>query len=359
MRPWLSAARRARCAAHTEAWLRRRRATTSRPATRCCSSATSSSPTRPRTNWDFRLIDSGRGRHRQRPHAGELERGARVGRRRSPNPPVAAAGARAAQARRGVRPQRAACGDSMDAEFQHGLSPTRSAAATAIADWPAIVSSPYSAERTPAGSVDLDRPVEIGRVPDSRAQLRGARKGGFNDPTSLRRRHLRRAVHGHRHDRGVARRIRDVRQGHAAGARGREPRRSSSAAVRETSVYAQSERLELAEHPVTRRSTATAAARVAADGLLPGTAADRHAASASSDGRAVRHAGDARRRASGDARRAMLDDRAAAARAARRDSVVVHANVALATHGETVTQILGARRREPERSSASSSSSCR
>jgi hypothetical protein len=112
--------------------------------------------------------------------------------------------------------------------------------------------------------------------------------------------------------------------------------------VRETSVYARSELLPLAERPVTGSvSGDTIPAELGADGLLPGrrliirgTRASNGAPVAVEATLVAAHVV--------DAARTDLEVTPPLAHALLRESVVVHANVALASHGEAVTQILGA-----------------
>ena len=112
--------------------------------------------------------------------------------------------------------------------------------------------------------------------------------------------------------------------------------------VRETSVYARSELLPLAKRPVTTPvSGVLIPATVPADGLLAGRklivrgtrASDRKPIAVEAVLAAV-HAV--------DAATTNLEIATPLATALIRDTVVVHANVALASHGESVTQILGA-----------------
>jgi predicted phage baseplate assembly protein len=117
-----------------------------------------------------------------------------------------------------------------------------------------------------------------------------------------------------------------------------------ASAVRTTSVFGQAEPLALAEYPVT---TAIADAQVpvdvASDGLLPGRRLLVRGAR-ESDGVPVVHpatllaAGAAPGRAGGT----LLEISPPLQAPLKRASVIVNANVALATHGETVSQILGA-----------------
>lgn len=113
------------------------------------------------------------------------------------------------------------------------------------------------------------------------------------------------------------------------------------AEVRDTSVFLQSEPLAFASYPVTGAvSGATLPANVPATGLLPGrrllVKGQRVA-----DGVAVVHACTLKGATAVDAARCNLAIDPPLPDALKRESVVVHANVALASHGETVTQVLG------------------
>jgi len=111
------------------------------------------------------------------------------------------------------------------------------------------------------------------------------------------------------------------------------------AVPRALSVFAASDELPLAEYPVDADVAGDLLPlSVPADGLLPGRRLVVRGTAA--DGSAVVHfASVATITAQGTRCTARLD--VPLPQALRRDSVVVHANVALASHGETVTQILG------------------
>ena len=111
---------------------------------------------------------------------------------------------------------------------------------------------------------------------------------------------------------------------------------------RETSVYAKSELMAVAQRPVT---TAVSGDRVpvnvAASGLQAGRRLIVHGVR-DSDGQAVVVQATLVAAHVVDAGRSELEITPPLADALRRDSVVVHGNVALASHGESVSQVLGA-----------------
>jgi hypothetical protein len=111
---------------------------------------------------------------------------------------------------------------------------------------------------------------------------------------------------------------------------------------RQTSVYAKSELMPLAQRPVT---SAVSGDRIpvnaGADGLLPGRRLIVRGSRAS-DGQAVVAQATLVSVHAVDAQRSELEITPSLADALVRASVVVYANVTLASHGESVTQILGA-----------------
>jgi len=112
--------------------------------------------------------------------------------------------------------------------------------------------------------------------------------------------------------------------------------------VRETAVFAQSEPLALAEYPVTDDVSGVRVPIAAgADGLLPGRRLIVRG-TRTSDGAAVVVQATLVAAHAIDVSHCELEIAPPLADALRRDSVVVHANVALASHGETVAQVLGA-----------------
>jgi hypothetical protein len=109
---------------------------------------------------------------------------------------------------------------------------------------------------------------------------------------------------------------------------------------REVAVFGASEELALAEVPVADAvSGVTLPLAVAADGLLPGRRLIVRG-SATTGGTAIVHLTTIRN-ITAQGTRCTVELDAALPAALLRDSVVVHANVALASHGETATQILG------------------
>lgn len=111
---------------------------------------------------------------------------------------------------------------------------------------------------------------------------------------------------------------------------------------RDTSVYAKSELMALAQRPVTTAvSDDRVPVNVAASSLVPGRRLIVRGARAS-DGQVVVVQATLVAVHVVDAGRCELEITPPLAEALRRDSVVVHGNVALASHGESVSQVLGA-----------------
>ena len=111
--------------------------------------------------------------------------------------------------------------------------------------------------------------------------------------------------------------------------------------VRETSVFAQSEKIELAPFPVVKDVIGDQLPlAIPADGLVAGRRLIVHGDRADGSGHMVHEASISSLRA--DTQGAVLTIAPPLPAALKRGTVVVHANVALATHGETAAQILGA-----------------
>lgn len=111
--------------------------------------------------------------------------------------------------------------------------------------------------------------------------------------------------------------------------------------VRETAVFAQSEPLQFAQYPVTADVAGDRIpANVATTGLLPGRKLIVRGVQAK-DGQAVVVQATLVAAHAVGTTRCELEISPPLAQPLKRDSVVVHANVALASHGESVSQVFG------------------
>ncbi|MBI3529358.1 MAG: baseplate J/gp47 family protein [Betaproteobacteria bacterium] len=111
--------------------------------------------------------------------------------------------------------------------------------------------------------------------------------------------------------------------------------------VRETSIFAQSEEIKLAPFPVVDDVIGDQLPlAIPADGLVAGRRLIIHGDRADGSGHLVHEATISSLAA--NANGVMLTIAPPLLAAFKRDTVIVHANVALATHGETVSQVLGA-----------------
>jgi hypothetical protein len=111
--------------------------------------------------------------------------------------------------------------------------------------------------------------------------------------------------------------------------------------VRETSVFAASEQLSFAQYPVDDPVSDWVPVNASADGLLPGRKLIVRGARVS-DGVPIVVEATLVAAHPVDDTRCELEITPPLAAALQRESVVVHANVVLASHGESVSQILGA-----------------
>lgn len=112
--------------------------------------------------------------------------------------------------------------------------------------------------------------------------------------------------------------------------------------VRETAVFAQSEPLAFAEYPVTDEIKDNLIdASVAADGLLPGRRLLVRGTQAADGKTVVLQATLLQAQAATGTNRCTLKITPPLPQALQRESVIVHANVVLASHGESVAQVLG------------------
>jgi hypothetical protein len=113
--------------------------------------------------------------------------------------------------------------------------------------------------------------------------------------------------------------------------------------VRETSVFAQSELLPLAEHPISDPVVGDMVpVAVVPDGLLSGRRLVVRGKRTSDKATIIHEAALVVAHPEADASHCKLEIKPTLADTLVRDSVVVHGNVVLASHGETVSQILGA-----------------
>ena len=243
-------------------------------------------------------------------------------------------GLRAAEAAQRLRPQRAASGAM--SEFR---------ATTGRRSRPRLAGFDISARRAAT------------RRPRRLAARRRRRARGSCSP-SRRYRELWQVRPG---DRALAGRVRDLGQGRR-GSRstgGENLRRSSRPGARRRRSSPSASRSTLAEAPDAsavdgrRRSTSTPTSPRCAPGRALIVARRRRRRRGARRGRGRRRRR-SRSRAAG--RLALEGD---LAEAYERASVVVHGNVALATHGETVQQLLGSGRARARRSSASRSRTSR
>ncbi len=205
------------------------------------------------------------------------------------------------------------------------------------ADWPAFTLSPRGATTT-GGYLDLDAVYsEVGS--NSFVVLA---KGDFNRPaepapagTYVELYEVAGAAEVSRSEFALSGKVTRLQL------RGENYAEQFQGSVRGTSAFVQSEQLPLAPYPVTTAvSGALIPVNAPATGLLPGrrllVRGNRN-----SDGAAVVHTCTLQSVTAVDAARCALQVTPPLPAALRRDSVVVHANVALASHGESVTQILG------------------
>ncbi|HXJ02002.1 MAG TPA: putative baseplate assembly protein, partial [Micropepsaceae bacterium] len=116
---------------------------------------------------------------------------------------------------------------------------------------------------------------------------------------------------------------------------------STGTPVRETSVFAASEPLSFAQYPVDDVVSDRVPVQAPADGLLPGRKLIVRGTRVSDGADVVLQATLVAAHPI-DSQRCELEITPPLAAALNRDSVVVHANVTLASHGESVSQILGA-----------------
>jgi hypothetical protein len=205
------------------------------------------------------------------------------------------------------------------------------------ADWPGFTISPAGATST-GGYLDLDAPyAEV--VTGSYAVLA---RGEFNRPAEP-------APRGTYVELYEVTAVAEVSRAEFAMSgkvtrlllRGENYATQFADAVRESTAFVQSERLEFAPYPVT---TAVSGDRVPVEVPVEGLVAGRRVivrGTRTSDGGTVAHAAAIAAVHAVDATRCELQIAPPLPAALVRDSVVVFGNVASATHGETLTQVLG------------------
>lgn len=228
---------------------------------------------------------------------------------------------------------------SMSLEFRYNYPGALKSDDTLMDQWPGFTLSPQGADGTSGGYIDLDAvTAEV-----SNGSYAVLAKGGFNYASEP-------APTGTYVELYKVANVAEVSRAEFA-LSGKVSRLLLTGAnytaqfqnhVRETAVFAQSEALTLASYPVTTDvSGSRIPVSIAAKNLLPGrrlivrgNKKSDHAAVVAQATLVAAHAL--------DAARCELEISPPLAEPLERESVVVHGNVALASHGESVSQILGA-----------------
>ncbi|HEY4266369.1 MAG TPA: baseplate J/gp47 family protein [Micropepsaceae bacterium] len=207
-------------------------------------------------------------------------------------------------------------------------------------DWPAYVLSPLGATTT-GGHVDLDT-VYSDVQNDGYVVLA---KAGFNYPnepapsgTYVELYKVTNVAEVSRAEFGISGKLTRVQM---AGENYAKFQTTTGTPVRDTSVFAASEGLTFTQYPVDDAVLERVPVATPADGLLPGRKLLVRG-NRVSDGAAVIVQATLVAAHAIDATRCELEIAPPLSDALTRDSVVVYANVALASHGESVSQILGA-----------------
>ncbi|WP_321796805.1 putative baseplate assembly protein [Caballeronia sp. J97] len=287
-------------------------------------------------NWDFRLIDGVEPQADNRTLLVRWKRGlgsiAPFANPAAQNPQVHVLKKRAA-----VFGHNAPMWASMTYSFRYNYPGGHDASDNLAADWPNFVVSPAGATST-GGYVDLDAVYAEVRT-GSYVVLA---KGGFNYPaepapalTYVELYAVSNVAEASRAEFALSGKVSRLQlQGANYASQFRQN-------VRETAVFAQSEPLAFADYPVTDDVAGDRIpVNIGADGLLPGRRlVVKGTESAGGHAVVVQATLVAVHPVSGT--RCELEITPPLARPLSRDSVVVHANVALASHGESVAQILG------------------
>ena len=205
-------------------------------------------------------------------------------------------------------------------------------------DWPSFTISPLAASAT-GGHIDLDS-VAADIVPGGLMVLA---KGEFNRPdenfprgTYVELYRITSTTEASRAAFALSGKVTRV------GLRGQNLDREFFNVPRAVSVFGTSERLTLAAYPVVdqRQRRSSAARPAGGDRTAAGAQVDRHWRAAQRN--AARASCDGREHAALHVNGSVITIAPPLPAALKRATTIVHANVALATHGETVAQVLGA-----------------
>lgn len=225
----------------------------------------------------------------------------------------------------------------MTTDFRSNYPGGLDAANKLVGEWPGFVLSP-AGSAADGGHVDTD--VVYSEVPNGSFAVLA--KGGFNyvnEPspagTYVELYEVANVAEVSRAEFALSGKVSRLRL------RGDNYSSQFSKRVRETAVFLQSEALAFAQYPVSADVAGNRIpASVPSDGLLPGRRLIVRGTRAS-DGQAVVVQATLVQAHMVSATRCELEIKPPLAAPLQRDSVVVHANVALASHGESVSQVLG------------------
>ena len=226
---------------------------------------------------------------------------------------------------------------SMTANFRHDYPGGLDADNQLVGEWPGFVLSP-AGSTADGGHVDTD--VVFSEV--SNGSYAVLAKGGFNyvnapSPagTYIELYEVANVAEVSRAEFALSGKVSRLRL------RGDNYSSQFSTRVRETAMFLQSEALEFAQYPVYADVAGNRIpASVAADGLLPGRRLIVRGTRAS-DGQSVVVQATLVHAHPVSTTRCELEITPPLAAPLQRDSVILHANVALASHGESVSQVLG------------------
>jgi hypothetical protein len=281
-------------------------------------------------NWDFRLIDTVEpDTTNDRTHV-TWRRG--LGSVTPHSSPAVAPQVHVLRKRAAAFGHNAPMWSSMSRQFRHGYPGGKNAT-----DWPAFTISRQAASAT-GGHIDLD-----GVLGEVRAgSLLVMAKGEYNRPdasfpsgTYVELYKVTGTSEASRAEFAMSGKVTRL------GLAGQNLDKQFFKFVRETGVFAQSEKIELAPFPVVNDAVGDQLPlAIRADGLATGRRLIIRGDRADGNGHMVHEATLSRLSANTDG--AVLTITPPLPAPLKRETVVVHANVALATHGETASQILGA-----------------